>query len=577
MILQALADHYEAVASRGEIARPGWQQAKVSFALQLTPQGEPTALLYLAQPVQRNKKTVNVPRELVVPLQNKKTSGVLPNFLCDNAGYILGLDTKGKPERAISCFEASREHHRELLREAAAEVPEARAILAFFESWEPRQAEEDPIVVPYLNELKAGANIVFRIDGRYAQDVEEIAALWDRRYAASDAPVMQCLVTGRTAPIARLHAAIKGVPGAQTSGASLVSFNAPAYESYGREGQQGLNAPVSEHAAFAYTTALNQLLADQKHRVTAGNAMVVFWAKDAQQAPADWMALSMNPQNDEQKTLHHILTRLKEGEPIAEDVSLDTPFFILALSPNAARLSIRFFLQNSFGHFMNNLRRHYERMEIDMPSYEPLYLSPYWMLRETVNPNASDKTPVPTMAAMTLDAILLDRPYPAALYTNVMLRLKAEREVTRGKAAIIKAYLSAAPNTDVNKEVLTVSLNEQTDYTPYVLGRIFSMLENIQDAATGASTVKDSYFNAACATPGAVLPRLIKLKNSHMRVLMREKPGLAVTLEKQLSEQLQKIDAFPARLTLDQQGAFILGYYHQQQKRYEKKEDKKNG
>lgn len=507
MILQALVNYYEQLALRGEISKPGWQEAKVSFALNLSGDGGLLNVLPLKTEDRQGKRTVERLPKIQVPVQEKKASGIASNFLCENAAYLLDLDAKGKPERTKKCFAACRERHLALL------------------------------------------------DG-------------------VDGPVMQCLVTGERAPVARLHAAVKGVPGAQPTGASIVSFNAPAYESYGHDDEQGLNAPVSEYAAFAYTTALNRLLGDRDHRLLLGDAVVVFWAEDADPVYTDIFALSMDPQEEGQKTLRDILTKLSDRRPVAEGVDVKVPFYVLGLSHNAARLSIRFFLRDSFGGFLENIRRHYERLEIVKAGFEPEYLSPYWMLRETVHSASSDKAPSPVMAGAVLRAVLTGAPYPAALYVNTMLRVRAERSVIRGKAAILKACLLTRPHNDSYKEVLTVALNEQSDYTPYVLGRVFSLLENIQESTGGATTVKDRYFNSACATPGTVFPLLLRLKNSHMRVLKREKAGLAVTLERELGGLLNQIDEFPKRLSLEEQGTFLLGYYHQTQKRYEKKEDK---
>lgn len=572
MILQALVNYYEQLALRGEISKPGWQEAKVSFALNLSGDGGLLNVLPLKTEDRQEKRTVERLPKIQVPVQEKKASGIASNFLCENAAYLLGLDAKGKPERTKKCFAACRERHLALLD--GVDGPEAEAICAFFRTWNPEEAAGHPAVEPYLEDLKAGGNLVFRIGERYAQDVPAIAAAWDAACAASDGPVMQCLVTGERAPVARLHAAVKGVPGAQPTGASIVSFNAPAYESYGHDDEQGLNAPVSEYAAFAYTTALNRLLGDRDHRLLLGDAVVVFWAEDADPVYTDIFALSMDPQEEGQKTLRDILTKLSDRRPVAEGVDVKVPFYVLGLSPNAARLSIRFFLRDSFGGFLENIRRHYERLEIVKAGFEPEYLSPYWMLRETVHSASSDKAASPVMAGAVLRAVLTGAPYPAALYVNTMLRVRAERSVTRGKAAILKACLLTRPHNDSYKEVLTVALNEQSDYTPYVLGRAFSLLENIQESAGGATTVKDRYFNSACATPGTVFPLLLRLKNSHMRVLKREKAGLAVTLERELGGLLNQIDEFPKRLSLEEQGAFLLGYYHQTQKRYEKKEDK---
>ena len=163
-----------------------------------------------------------------------------------------------------------------------------------------------------------------------------------------------------------------------------------------------------------------------------------------------------------------------------------------------------------------------------------------------------------------------------------MLRIRAECNITRGQAAIIKAVLiknndkafQPKPGEAMDKEESWVKLNEQSDYLPYVLGRVFSVLENIQKTANPNlnTTIKDRYFTSACATPGIAFPILLRLEQSHMKVILRDRRGLAIALEKQLIDLMGKIqETFPAHLDLNEQGAFMLGYYHQTQRRYEKK------
>lgn len=272
-----------------------------------------------------------------------------------------------------------------------------------------------------------------------------------------------------------------------------------------------------------------------------------------------------------------MLKQLLEGRSIRFNEAIlepARPFYILGLAPNAARLSVRFFLRNSFGGFLKNVQAHHERLEIVKPAYDKFDTLPLWkLLSETVNQNSRDKSPSPNMAGETISAVLTDMPYPATLLNGAQLRIRAEREITRGRAAIIKAYYLKHPHPDIPKEVLTVSLNSDSTNIPYVLGRLFSVLEAIQSAANPGinATIKDRYFNAASATPGHVFPILLNLSQKHLRKL---DDGLRIHYEKQLTELMNLLcEEFPSRLSLPQQGAFQLGYYHQTQKRYEKKED----
>jgi CRISPR-associated protein Csd1 len=282
----------------------------------------------------------------------------------------------------------------------------------------------------------------------------------------------------------------------------------------------------------------------------------------------------------EEQDLRDMVKKLVKGESVHfDETRLDPnkPFYVLGLSPNAARLSVRFFLRNSFGTMLKNVQAHDERLEIIRPAYDKQAALPIWkLLGETVNRNARDKSPSPVLAGEVLRAILTNTNYPATLLNGVVLRIRAEHEVTRGRAAIIKAYYLKNSNQEVPKEVLTVSLNPDSTNVPYVLGRLFSVLEAIQSAANPGinATIKDKYFNSASSIPATVFPTLLNLAQKHLRKLKASKPGLAITYEKQLSELAAVVgDQFPARLNLPQQGSFQLGYYHQTAARYQKKEE----
>lgn len=580
MILQALCAYYDALADRGEISPPGWCDAKVSFALDLDESGALCGVIPLKIVPPGGKK--EIPQLLRVPEQVKKTSGVSANFLCENSSYFLGVDDKGKPDRTRQCFEAARTLHETIL--SGVDSPAARGVLAFFTQWQPENAAAHPALENYWDEIIKGANLVFSVNGRYAQDDPAIRAAWQSLQAAKaeDAVMGRCLVTGQSAPIARLHPAIKGVQGAQSSGASLVSFNAAAFESYGHEQSdrtgQGLNSPVSEAAAFAYGTVLNRLLADREHVQYIGDTAVLCWAEDAEPLCQDLFCCAMYGsafQRITQDDLWGAVKALADGSPVDLDgvpLRPENHFYVLGLAPSAARLSVRFFLQDTFGSMMAHLMEHHNRLEIVKPAYLEKSGLPLWkLLNETVNQNSRDKKASPPMAGAVVRAILTGGPYPASLFEQTMMRIRAEQTVTYGRAAILKAFLIRNDQFHVPKEVLTVELNEQSSYLPYALGRLFAVLERVQlDANPGIkATIKDKYFNSASSTPATIFPLLTKLSQSHLRKL---NTGLRIFYEKQITELEGRIhESLPAHLTLPEQGAFHLGYYHQVQKLYEKK------
>ncbi len=580
MILQALCNYYDALAKRGDITPPGWSMVKVSFALNLDEQGNLHEIFPMKVMADGGKK--EVPQSVQVPEQVKKASGVVSNFLCDNSSYFLGIDNKGKPERTVKCFEAAKALHHETLENAAS--PAARAVLAFFDSWRPESAAEDPALAKYLDEIMKGANLIFSVNSMFVHEDAAVRTAWeDHRAAVSEgSAVGRCLVTGRLGSVARLHPAIKGVRDSQPTGASLVSFNAPAFESYGHEGKetgQGMNSPVSEEAAFKYGAVLNRLIADREHVQYIGDTAVVYWAEDAEPKYQDVFSCAMFGGQSEIITntdLSDAVTNLVRGNPVdVNGIPLDPEnnFYVLGLAPNAARLSVRFFLQNTFGGMLANVQAHYDRLNIVKPAYIANGSLPLWkLLNETVNLNSRDKKASPPMAGAVVRAVLTDGPYPVSLMEQTMLRIRAEQNVTYGRAAILKAFFLKNSEFKVPEGALRVELNEESSHLPYVLGRLFAVLERVQSTANPGinATIKDKYFNSACATPATIFPLLTKLSQSHLRKL---DGGLKTYFEKMIGDLEGRIhETLPARMPLADQGSFHLGYYHQVQKFFEKKD-----
>jgi len=582
VILQALAKHYENLAAEGKVSKEGWCEAKVSYAIELMPDGKVKGFISLKTEEERGKKKVWVSTTRMVPQMVTRSSGVSSNFLCDNSKYMLGFNKDGSSKRVLECFQAAKEKHLELLEQAEGEM--AASIKAFFETWNPEKEEEKLKESEIWEALTDGGNLIFYMNGCEAQEDEEIKELWNEKQNSCDGEeggnTGICLVTGKKAEISRIHRTIKGVPGAQSSGAALVSFNAPAFESYGKE--QSYNAPVGKYAEFAYTTALNYLLSQRNYTFQLGDTMVVYWAENGQKAYQDVFSFALVPTVDNRETIREIFDCIKKDQPIkVEDIEMDSEqrFYILGLAPNAARLSVRFFYQDSFGKILEHISEHYERMKIVQPSWETReYMSIRDMLMETVNQNSRDKSPIPNMAAMVMQAVLSGGRYPASLYTDTLIRIRAdqgERKLSWGRTAILKAYLIR--NTNWKEGVNYMGLNKENSEQPYLLGRLFAVLEFIQkDTNPGIkATIRDRYFNSACATPASVFPILIKLMNSHIKKLERDNLGAKISYENQLTEIMGKLDEFPRRLTLEEQGKFDLGYYHQVQDKYTKREDRK--
>lgn len=587
MILQALVRYYEDLTKQGKIARPGWAKSKINYALCINERGELEQVIPLLEDTGGKKPQ---PQQFDLPAVVKRASNIASNFLWDNSGYLLGVDAKGKPERSRDCFEACKQLHHQLLD--GVDSTAAQSVLAFLDSWEPSKAREHPALQTDYDAITSGGNLLFRVNGVFAQEDEAIRRAWQAHYDQSKGERQQCLVTGKLAPIARLHPAIKGVDGAQTSGGNIVAFNKdnPATCSFGKT--QSYNAPVSEYAAFAYTAALNHLLADRENVQKIGDTTVVCWAEGAEpqyQAFTFAALFGKTRETLSEGDVRDAVKKLANGQRVPElDLKPNQLFYILGLSPNAARLSVRFFYQGSFGDLMKNINAHHERMEIVRPSFDKYETIPIWaMLRETVKSPPKGKSwpeASPVLAGATARAIFTGGLYPAALLEQTMLRIRAERDISRGKAAIIKAYYLRKHEDlsviSVLEGAMEERLNESCAYLPYLLGRLFAVMEKIQIDSVGGKeninrTIKDSYFVSAASTPASIFNKLFPLNEYHMNKLKRDNPGLGVVRTKEKEGIINGInEMIPSRFTAEESNAFYIGYYHQTQSFYEKKEEK---
>lgn len=571
MILQALTRLFEDLVERGE-ARLGWSSAKISFALCIDENGTLTQVIPQMVEKTVGKKTVLQPGQMELPATVSRTNDVLPNFIWDNSSYIIGADAKGKAERSLKCFEASKSLHHQLLDNV--NTTTAKAILSYFDSWVPSKAQECAALTDLWDDIMKGGNLTFRVDGRFVHEDEEIQKAWDRHYSSTQGQTTQCLITGQQDVAAPTHPLIKGVAGAQSSGAALVSFNAPAFCSYEKE--QNHNAPVGRYAAFAYTAALNHLLAERENVHRIGDTTVVCWTEGANPEYNEFSNCFLfgdaPPARLTDTDLHSVVDKLAKGLPCDElPLDLSRRFYILGLAPNAARLSVRFFYNSSFGELMRNVAAHHKRMEIT-GSKAPI-MSLWALLKETVNLNTTDKAPSPVLAGAVARAIFTGTAYPAALLEATMLRIRAERNITPGRAAILKAYYLKNTNDLCPKEVLTVGLNENSTNIPYTLGRLFAVYEAVQEKANSGinATIKDKFFNSASATPAVIFPILDNLAQKHLRKLTA---GQNTYFDRQIGALKSVLsEAYPTRLSLPEQGSFNLGYYHQKEYRYTKKEE----
>ena len=582
MILQSLTAQYEALNRKGKVPDYGYAFGNTAFLMSIDEAGKLHYITPLTEQVQRGRNTATVNQVRSIPLPYVRSSGVRPHFLCDTSAYLLGMASNGANARIVECFEQSKAFHQEVLGNCNSKA--AQALLNFFSSWT-RDAQHQAIV-DCVDVLSGGFIIIELLNHGLIHEDEQVKQSWISHLNTNQSQAKgACLVTGEVAPVSMLHQKIKRVYGAQSSGASFVSFNATSTESF--EKANGLISPVSEYAAFAYTTALNYLLTENENHCQIGGDTMVYWVSGDQEEASQMLNSFLHPPNqrENQDKLAGLMRRISKALPV-NDLPLDTPCFVLGIAPNAARLSVRYFLRNTLGGFAKNLAAHYERLDIIKPPSAPDYLTPYLLLQQTVNPNTRDKAASPLLGGAVMRAILNNTPYPQALYQAVLLRTRATQDnkdkgiykITWSRMAIIKACLLKMDLPMQNREVLSKMLNPDSNNKAYVLGRLFSVLEEVQQAAnpTINTTIKDRYFNAASSTPLLVYPNILRLSNHHLNKI--DYPGIKIRLQKSIGELMNKLEVdnnpYPANLSIIDQGIFMLGYYHQDQYRYTKKEDR---
>lgn len=578
-MINALVRYYEQLFKAGKLDRPGWSKNKISYAIELDRDGNLLYIHSLKQEVVKGKKaqkTVFVPTEIALPMWNgKKSSNIRANFLWGNAKYLFGLCNDGKEERTLKCFQAAKDLHLSLLKDLDSNC--ANAIKKFFNTWDPNEAEKLLKDDPSYDELMKDANLVFLIDDEYAHTNSELESVWQDAYDTededNDQPEEICMITGRLSVPARIHPAIKGIKNAQSSGAALSSFNIESACSYGKE--QNLNAPMSKYAAFAYSEALNYLTKGNEHKKFYGDTTVVYWADGYDEAYQDVFSALIDGRSNAltDQDLDNIMQKMSQGISVmvGEDtLDPNNRFYIIGIEGNAARLSVKFFYENTFGKLVSNLYEHAKRMELIPDGKRDSLTIPLWSIIETAEfkDNALPKRVEGEMSRV----ILFNERYPITLYNQIEARIRADKKVSWKRMSIVKAYLLKNGNNEAIKEGLTMKLNEETLYQPYLLGRLFAAMERTQTCANHnvGTTIKDKYFTSACTTPSVVFPTLMMLNSKHLKSISSDK--LRVYWHKQILDLLGKItDDFPKHLSLQDQGAFQLGYYHQTRTYFEKR------
>nr|WP_321271527.1 type I-C CRISPR-associated protein Cas8c/Csd1 [uncultured Tolumonas sp.] len=568
MILKALCDYYHHATQNVDKNIPpyGFEEKSIPFLIVIDKNGhfiqfENTNELH-------GKKSV--PRKFLVAKTIKKSSGVVANLLWDPADYVLGIDAKNKPERTAKQFSAFISTIQSKLFLAKNDEG-ISAVTKFYAQLTEQPMQTDP---NWKTIVENNAVLTFKLSNDTFPTIfnrPRVLAAYNHVLTLNAAKEAFCLVTGMHLPMAVLHPSIKGVWGAQSSGASLVSFNHPSFISWGKE--QGANSPISEKAAFEYSTALNVLLhSESPNRCQIGGISVICWSEQYSILEEILPHLLSDQFNDNSDVTLKAVERLFSSldNRIYNRPDGNTRFFLLGLSPNAARISISFWLVGTVAEFSERLGSWLDDIDIVGREYKG-YLSVKEMLQSTAL-FGKDENIVPNLVCGTIRSIFQGSPMPTSLLDAVLGRIRADKcYVSYRRAGLIKSCLNRKSCfiAEKNKNV-TISLNSGEKNIGYRLGRLFAVLEKLEtDIIPNLNTtIRDRYYSRACCTPKTVFGTLFRLHIYHLKKSNNQLKKMRT--EKMIEEILCGVHELPAYLSQDDQGFFAIGYYHQRQNLFTK-------
>ncbi|MGQ9648079.1 MAG: type I-C CRISPR-associated protein Cas8c/Csd1 [Thermodesulfobacteriota bacterium] len=603
MILQALAKYYERMEQEEilDLEPEGFKRVAIPFVIVLRKDGSVAGI----DDTRKAEGKRKLSRQYIVPkvFEGSRTVNVKANLLWDKASYVFGVSPKGRPER----LKVQRDKFLSTIVDyfPNQDVDEGvKAVINFLKHHDEsiknyREWEEINTKDPFL---------AFRLEGE--------PWLICNRHAVKEAIANKiitaergiCLVTGKIADLARLENPIKGLRGSGKGESHLVSFNESAYWSYGKEGKnlRYKNAPISKSASAAYVTAINYMQRDNSRQwLKIGDATTLFWAErkhEIEKVLAD--IFGEPPKDNPDQDYKALIAMFKSPESGAKpELDPNTKFYVLGLAPNAARIAVRFWYAGSVREVADNIYQHFEDISIVHADYElpncPLNQLLGATAIETKDPKKTNRVyfrgkyydVAPNLAGDFMKAVLTGRPYPRTLLSAVITRTKAEQSkkdprtgksiqnVSYPRASLIKAILcrEARHRNSNGKEEVGMSLDISNTNPGYLLGRLFAVLEKVQIESAGGegninSTIRDRFYGSASSTPVVAFPSLMKLKNHHLAKLESFK-GFYEKLIGEIVDKLSADKSFPSHLSLDDQGRFAVGYYHQRQDFFKKKDN----
>lgn len=601
MFISALCDYYDVLAKQGKVLPAGYSKVGIHSLIALTEDGKIESIIdcqeTITEIVKGKVKEKKISKEVVLPKRTEKP-GIDGNIIEHRPLYIFGLNydaktatlsAEDKTDKARKSHAAFANKNLEFL--AGIDTPLVNAYRSFIKSWEPENETQNEILLGAGKLLTTG-RFAFCLAGHpelLLHNEPQIKQKWEQIYAAEaegfDVPSGQCCITGNVEPIESIHTKIKGLPGGSAMGNTMVSFNSPAEESYGKK--QSNNSCISGTAMRKYTEALNYLLADKRHRTLIDETTYVYWAASGEESCEDiFNALAFGDTMDSEQTdnwLKTVFDGIRSGKATQdivsgiENIDSDVSFYVVGIKPNSARLALKCIYRQSFGKILQNTVQHYSDMQIGN-STKPVTIRA--ICRELISPKSTNDKVSPALMAKLFDAIINGTPYPESLLATVVRRVKTDSDEENNKyiqmnnirMGLIKACINRSARFNGKKEEIKMSLDTENKNPAYLCGRLFCKLEEIQTKALGEGinrTIKDAYFASASTRPAVVFPRLIALSQHHLAKLEDKR---AFYLNRDVTEIMGMLGSeFPSNLSLKDQGVFMLGYYQQRNKRFENK------